>query len=53
MKKLTREYGWVTVAVYLGLSVLDFPFCFLLVKVAGPDKIGKIRTSTSFLAIIA
>ena len=53
LKKLTREYGWVTVAVYLGLSVLDFPFCFLLVKVAGPDKIGKIRTSTSFLAIIA
>ncbi|PKS05825.1 hypothetical protein jhhlp_007654 [Lomentospora prolificans] len=43
LKKLTREYGWVTVAVYLGLSVLDFPFCFLLVKVAGPDKIGEIE----------
>lgn len=41
MKKLTREYGWVTVGVYLGLSVLDFPFCFLLVKVVGPDRIGK------------
>lgn len=41
MKKLTKEYGWVTVGVYLGLSVLDFPFCFLLVKVVGPDRIGK------------
>lgn len=41
LKKLTKEYGWVTVAVYLGLSALDFPFCFLLVRVAGPEKIGK------------
>lgn len=44
LKKLTREYGWVTVGVYLGLSVLDFPFCFLLVKTAGPDRIGKCYT---------
>lgn len=43
MKKLTKEYGWVTVGVYLGMSVLDFPFCFLLVKVVGPDRIGKSR----------
>ena len=41
LKQLTKEYGWVTVAVYLGLSALDFPFCFLLVRVAGPEKIGK------------
>lgn len=41
MKKLTKEYGWVTVGVYLGLSVLDLPFCFLLVRVAGPDRIGR------------
>lgn len=27
LKKLTKEYGWVTVGVYLGLTVLDFPFC--------------------------
>lgn len=45
LKKLTKEYGWVTVAVYFGLSVLDFPFCFLLVKVAGPEKIGRASQS--------
>jgi hypothetical protein len=42
LKKLTKEYGWVTVGVYLGLSVLDFPFCFLFVRMVGAEKIGKI-----------
>lgn len=27
--------------VYLALSVLDFPFCFLLVKWAGTERIGE------------
>ena len=40
MKKLSKEYGWVAVGVYFSLSVLDFPFCFLLVKVVGTEKIG-------------
>ena len=40
MRKLSREYGWVAVGVYFSLSVLDFPFCFLLVKVVGTEKIG-------------
>jgi hypothetical protein len=39
-KKLSREYGWTTVGVYFTLSVLDFPFFFLLVRVVGTDKIG-------------
>jgi hypothetical protein len=26
--------------VYLSLSVLDFPFCFLLVRTVGTEKIG-------------
>ena len=42
LKKLTKEYGWVTVGVYLGLSVLDFPFCFLFVRMVGAEKIGKM-----------
>lgn len=42
LKKLSREYGWAAVGVYLGLSVLDFPFCFLLVRVVGTEKIGQI-----------
>lgn len=41
LKKLSREYGWSAAGVYLGLSILDFPFCFLLVKWAGTERIGK------------
>ena len=40
LKKLSREYGWTAVGVYLSLSVLDFPFCFLLVRTVGTEKIG-------------
>jgi hypothetical protein len=40
LKKLSREYGWAAVGVYLSLSVLDFPFCFLLVRIVGTDRIG-------------
>lgn len=43
MKKLSKEYGWVALGVYLGLSVLDFPFCFLAVRMAGPERIGQIE----------
>lgn len=41
LKKLGREYGWSAFGVYMALSVLDFPFCFLLVKWAGTDRIGR------------
>lgn len=44
-KKLSKEYGWVAVGVYFGLSVLDFPFCFLAVRLAGPERIGQIEHS--------
>lgn len=47
MRKLSREYGWSALGVYLGLSVLDLPFCFLLVRVVGVETIGK--SSDSFL----
>ena len=40
MKKLSREYGWSALGVYLGLSALDFPFCFLAVRLLGTDRIG-------------
>ncbi|KAK3309134.1 uncharacterized protein B0T15DRAFT_526286 [Chaetomium strumarium] len=43
MKKLSREYGWSAVGVYLALSVLDFPFCFLLVRTVGTEKIAHIE----------
>ena len=41
LKKLSREYGWTALGVYMGLSVLDFPLCFLLVRTVGTEKIGK------------
>ncbi|KAI0386792.1 hypothetical protein F5Y04DRAFT_71788 [Hypomontagnella monticulosa] len=43
LKKLSREYGWAALGVYLGLTVLDFPFCFLLVRSVGTDRIGEIE----------
>lgn len=42
LKKLSREYGWTAVGIYLALSVLDFPFCFLLVRTVGTEKIGEL-----------
>ncbi|KAL1893380.1 DUF1279 superfamily [Ceratocystis pirilliformis] len=43
LKILSKQYGWVALGVYLGLSMLDFPFCFLLVRVAGPERIGHLE----------
>jgi N-terminal acetyltransferase 2 len=44
MRKLSREYGWSAVGVYLALSALDFPFCYLLVRYLGTDIIGKANS---------
>jgi hypothetical protein len=40
LKQLSKEYGWTAVGVYFALSVLDFPFCFLAVRLLGTDRIG-------------
>lgn len=40
MRKLSREYGWSALGVYIALSALDFPFCYLLVRYLGTDRIG-------------
>lgn len=40
LKQLSREYGWTAVGVYFGLSLLDFPFCFLAVRLLGTERIG-------------
>jgi len=40
LKKLSREYGWSALGIYLALSALDFPFCYLLVRYLGADRIG-------------
>ena len=41
LRKLSREYGWSALGVYLALSALDFPFCFLAVRTLGTDRIGR------------
>ncbi|ROT34466.1 hypothetical protein SODALDRAFT_129769 [Sodiomyces alkalinus F11] len=43
LRRMSKEYGWTALGVYLALSVLDFPFCYLLVKVVGTDKIGAME----------
>lgn len=40
MRKLSREYGWSALGVYIALTALDFPFCFLAVRYLGTDRIG-------------
>jgi N-terminal acetyltransferase 2 len=40
MKKLSREYGWSAFGVYMALTALDFPFCFLAVRLLGTDRIA-------------
>ncbi|ETN45303.1 uncharacterized protein HMPREF1541_09134 [Cyphellophora europaea CBS 101466] len=40
LKKLSREYGWAALGVYLALTALDLPFCFLAVRMLGPDVVG-------------
>lgn len=47
LKKLTKDYGWATVGVYLGLSVLDFPFCFLFVRIVGAETIGERKLAAA------
>lgn len=43
MKAMSRKYGWTVVGIYLGLSALDFPFCFLAVRWLGTDRIAAVE----------
>lgn len=43
MRKLSREYGWSALGVYLLLTALDFPFCFLAVRWLGTERIGRFE----------
>jgi hypothetical protein len=40
LKALSKEYGYSALGVYLALSALDFPFCFLAVRYLGTERIG-------------
>ncbi|KAF8246079.1 hypothetical protein K440DRAFT_373923 [Wilcoxina mikolae CBS 423.85] len=41
LKSLSKEYGYSALGVYLGLSLLDFPLCFLAVRTIGSERIGE------------
>ena len=41
LRKLSREYGWTALWVYLALSAVDFPFCLLAVRMLGTERIGR------------
>lgn len=41
MRKLSREYGYAALGVYLGLTALDLPFCYMAVSYLGADRIGR------------
>ncbi|KAH8840596.1 hypothetical protein MCOR27_003356 [Pyricularia oryzae] len=43
MRQLSRVYGRATIFVYFALSIADFPFCFLLVRFVGTDRISEIE----------
>ncbi|OJJ71485.1 hypothetical protein ASPBRDRAFT_179931 [Aspergillus brasiliensis CBS 101740] len=40
LRALSKEYGWSALWVYLILSAVDFPLCFMAVRLAGVDRIG-------------
>ena len=52
---LSKKYGWAAVGVYFGLSAIDFPFCYLAVRMVGPDRIGELEHAVvdAFWHIIA
>ncbi|ODV93320.1 hypothetical protein PACTADRAFT_72552 [Pachysolen tannophilus NRRL Y-2460] len=41
IKALIQEYGYSALGVYLGLSMIDLPLCYLLVHSQGEEKIGE------------
>lgn len=40
MRKLSREYGYAALGVYLALTALDLPLCYLAVSYLGTERIG-------------
>ncbi|ODQ50533.1 hypothetical protein SAICODRAFT_39410, partial [Saitoella complicata NRRL Y-17804] len=40
LKDLSKKYGWSAFAVYMALSALDYPICFLAVHTIGAEQIS-------------
>ncbi|SMQ55543.1 unnamed protein product [Zymoseptoria tritici ST99CH_3D1] len=43
MRAMSKKYGWTVVGIYLGLSAIDFPFCYLAVRWFGTERIAKVE----------
>jgi len=43
LSELARKYGWAAFGVYMALSALDFPFCFLAVRWIGTKRISEVE----------
>uniref|UniRef100_A0A060T824 ARAD1C26290p n=1 Tax=Blastobotrys adeninivorans TaxID=409370 RepID=A0A060T824_BLAAD len=43
VKELTKKYGWSAVGVYLALSAIDLPLCFLFVHSMGQEKVQELE----------
>lgn len=44
VKALIQEYGYSALGVYLMLSCIDFPACFVVVHSFGADKVKQVQT---------
>lgn len=45
IKKLIQQYGYSALGVYLSISIIDIPLCWLLVHSAGEDQIRTFQDS--------
>lgn len=45
IRKLMNQYGYSALGVYLGISIIDIPLCWLLVHSAGEDQIREFQES--------
>lgn len=43
IKKLIQQYGYSALGVYLGISIIDIPLCFMVVHSAGEDTIREYQ----------
>ena len=41
MRKLSREYGYAALGVYLAFTAIDLPFCYLAVLYLGTERIAR------------
>lgn len=43
LKELTKKYGWTAFGVYMTLSAIDLPLCFLFVHSLGKERVEELE----------